>query len=95
MKKLSILCAAIKYDKQLSHVDEDGNDKVIIGGYRHNNIIGNAYALGLKLFQIEQGFLTNYGYFVNRQEARKIALEAGQITNDSLSDTYLFSEDLY
>lgn len=39
-----------------------------------------------------QGFLTNKGDFVDRYEAAKIALNAGQITDVSIE--FLHSEDL-
>ena len=44
-----------------------------------------------------QGFLTNTGEFVSREDARKIALAAGQITEPTHCghSTKLFSEDLW
>lgn len=39
-----------------------------------------------------QGFLTSRGRFVDREEAMKIAIAAGQTTSNK---THLFSEDLY
>ena len=42
-----------------------------------------------------QGFLTSKGRFVNRKEAWKIALAAGQITEEDGYKQQLFSEDLY
>lgn len=39
-----------------------------------------------------QGFLTSQGLFVNRKEAGEIAFEAKQF---SVSNDFLFSEDLY
>lgn len=43
----------------------------------------------------EQGFVTDTGLFVDRVEAAKIALAAGQIEKLRYSRTELFSEDLY
>lgn len=42
-----------------------------------------------------QGFITNKGRFVNRKEAFKIALDAGQIDESAGVGGELFSEDLY
>lgn len=42
-----------------------------------------------------QGFITNEGRFVNRKEAFRIALAAGQIDESAGSNGELFSEDLY
>jgi len=42
----------------------------------------------------EQGFLTNTGRYVDRAEAAKIAIAAGQIENTQRG-TRLYSEDLW
>jgi hypothetical protein len=43
-----------------------------------------------------QGFLTNTNEFVDRVEAREIALKAGQLEGRKVHhETKLFSEDLY
>lgn len=49
------------------------------------------------LLDYEQGFLTNKGRFVGREEALKIAKEQGQILrlSGSPNPDILFSEDLY
>ena len=49
------------------------------------------------LLDYEQGFITNKGRFVTRDEALKIAKEQGQIIRMSGSPNpdILFSEDLY
>lgn len=43
----------------------------------------------------EQGFIDQFGYFLNRDEAYEIAKRQGQIINDSIPDRGLFSEHLY
>ena len=64
-------------------------------GHRHHEIIraivvargpaeGSVYG--------EQGFLVDDGRFVGREEAAKIAFEAGQIPEPK---SYLFSEDVF
>lgn len=49
------------------------------------------------LLDYEQGFLTNKGRFVNRNEAMEIAKEQNQIIrlSGSPNSDILFSEDLY
>lgn len=49
------------------------------------------------LLDYEQGFMTNKGRFVNREDALKIAKEQGQILrlSGSPNPNILFSEDLY
>lgn len=42
-----------------------------------------------------QGFITQYGQFLTREEAMIVATESGQITRGKYSDKELFSEDLY
>lgn len=73
-----IMLAAIKYDGK------------IYLGKRHNNIIHKFAAEGVS--KGEQGFLTDTCVFVDREEAAKIALEAGQIKK---TKTWLYSEDIY
>lgn len=76
---------------------------VVIKGHRHADIIYTVYILTGKRTctngidctgESEQGFVTNKGRFVDRQEAMLIARESGQIISDTSSDT-LYSEDLY
>jgi hypothetical protein len=43
----------------------------------------------------EQGFTTNTGRFVDRQEAVEIARKAGQISKKHGNDSMLFSEDVW
>ena len=44
--------------------------------------------------KITQGFMTNLGRFVGREEAAKVALECGQIT-ELISEPNLYSEDIF
>ena len=67
-------------------------------GKRHCNVIRNIIAetnckhVGGKSVQ---GFITDTGEFVSREEAAKIALACGQIKALKFSTKELFSEDLY
>jgi hypothetical protein len=76
---------------------------IVIKGHRHADIIYTVYTLIGKRTcsngsdctgESEQGFVTNKGRFVNRQEAMHIARAAGQVISDNTSDQ-LYSEDLY
>lgn len=80
--------AAIKFQKIGS------NKWFVLSGDCHAKILSI-----MKMYNIEynkktaiQGFLTNKGDFVDRYEAAKIALNAGQITDASIE--FLHSEDL-
>jgi hypothetical protein len=64
---------------------------------RHHDIIRELVRLGRETpIKGEQGFLTSTGRFVDRIEARKIALACGQIEEGkSHHKEKLFSEDLW
>ena len=96
-----IICAAIWYKngKLYSHQPRNIPDGYVMCGMRHHNIIALNFGLTGQRTTLDasstQGFLTNEDRFVDRIEGRKIALKSGQITNDSFSDTELYSEDMY
>ena len=65
---------------------------------RHSDILHAMYGLGLSTTHSDnlQGFLLDSGQFVDRVEARAIALAAGQaVDQSSIHATELFSEDLW
>lgn len=63
---------------------------------RHYHIIAMMNEEGVKPHDAEQGFLLTDGTFVDREEARKIALEYGQISDlKTYNKRDLFSEDLW
>jgi len=67
-------------------------------GRRHHDVIRKIIQeTGVKKVggQHPQGFVTDTGEFVDREQAAKIALECGQIEKLKYSSTLLFSEDLY
>lgn len=89
--KRFVVCAANKY----------GSGDIFIG-IRHfcplmiKNMEGYDISLMRKLDGEIQGFVDQYGVFMDRQEAAIVAAEAGQL--DRYGDnkpTILFSEDLY
>lgn len=94
-----ILCAAILFDDKKEYVHQPKNIKsgLVICGRRHHNCFAIYTALrgapkGKSDIVVIQGFLTNTDRFVDREEALKIALNAGQTTT---TNSQLFSEDLY
>ena len=101
MVKEYILCAAIYYkiDKVIAHQPKNIDKGIVICGRRHHNCIPISMYLQIKKgTQHIQGFLTNTDRFVDRTEAAKIAIAAGQTKNTKLikdKEPCLISEDLY
>lgn len=101
MNKEYILCAAVKRLKRRESsgnpYHEGTNDILDIElGYRHHDIY-QRFPNELGVSSKAQGFYTSKGRFVDRREAYKIALEAGQLSEDriELNIQWLASEDLY
>jgi len=97
-----ILCAAIhfKMERIFPHQPWNIDSGVVIAGWRHHNCIVMRHSLRALYgedFTYVQGFLTNTNRFVDREEAAKIATEAGQTKEGSALhiDGCLTSEDLY
>lgn len=90
MEKL--IASAIKFYNQKTQ------EWIIMTGVRHADILYDMHTLGIEYDKraYYQGFLTNYGNFVNRYEAKLIAIEAKQLIVP-LEETYaeLFSEDVW
>lgn len=95
-----ILCAALYFYEEKVYVHQPKNIKsgFVVCGRRHHNcfitlrMIKEEYVA----MYISEGFITNTDRFVSREEAYKIAFEAGQIKDKEISNTpYLVSEDLY
>lgn len=98
-KQEYILCAAIKrlkpievkacnYQTETQHPDDIYSIEI---GRRHNDILAR---FGKDVLCVtQQGFYTSWGRFVDREEALKIAKEAGQV--EETNSSRLFSEDLY
>jgi hypothetical protein len=97
MNKPYIVCAATHYDNNLSYLNQPDNinSGYVVCGLRHNNItyLHNQLSPGLTGRRKDsEGFLTSNNLFVNRQQAAKIAFEAGQIETQPI---LLYSEHLY
>ena len=101
-----ILCSAVWFDKVPLENEEvlrlrgcspyNVDRGIVFCGWRHANCMYQPVAIfgksTHKLGEVEQGFLTSKNRFVSREEAGKIAFEAGQ--TDELK-TYLYSEDVW
>lgn len=70
---------------------------VILCGARHWDEIMHkqAAAMGFEGQKAEQGFIDQYGQFMDRKEAKIIALASGQKLRDANGGDLLFSENLY
>lgn len=98
-----ILCAAIWYEDLESQrfLPVNITNGIVVCGLRHAHCIDIMFTVAeLRTVRLSpdgvgkntQGFLTNLNRFVTREEAAKIAFEAGQIQKEKKK---LFSEDLY
>lgn len=64
---------------------------------RHHHVISLAYEYGdgERTGPDDQGFVTSFGRYVNRQQAWEVAKAAGQIKRTSGADGDLYSEDVW
>ncbi len=85
-----ILCSAVKFTLK------NKESPVIIAGYRHGDCFNTIRCLTdiSEVVDEEQGFITSKNRFVDRIEAKWIALQANQLITKSLYKE-LISEDLY
>lgn len=95
-KEEYILCAAVHFQDGIEYVHQPKNIEsgFVICGRRHHNCFTTKSIFNTPFINSEQGFLTSKDRFVDREEARKIAIDCGQIT-ETMHSTKLFSEDLY
>ena len=74
------------------------NDTIVMTGVRHADIWEDIHRMraNIKMRRKTEGFLTNKNRFVNRVEAKKIAVAANQlIVPEEETFTELYSEDIY
>ena len=97
-----ILCSAIHFDDKVNREGQPSGIEsgYVVCGHRHHNCFAIAFALkgdtSCLQNEKEQGFITNTNRFVDRQEARKIAFDAGQLAGRVVQNNHtLYSEDLY
>ena len=85
---LTIFQAAIR--------DHDGKVYTMPKPARHHDIIHFMANKGIEIpITGEQGFITNEGVFVDRYEARIIAVNAHQLLDRAGGTTRLYSEDVW
>lgn len=94
-----VLCAAIHYDDGKTHEHQPRNilSGFVIAGRRHHNCIVSLHLLSGKRncdYKNIQGFLTSKDRFLNRTESYRLAVESGQIKDDSEIKS-LHSEDVW
>jgi hypothetical protein len=73
---------------------------IVLAGARHFDTIMHSQLQAMRLDRgqigmAEQGFVDQFGIFLTRQEAYKLAEEKGQINGEPNIPGTLFSEDLY
>ena len=99
-----ILCSAIWYDDGKINIARRSYTSpktgFVLCGWRHPDIIANLptnnkFRNDEKEYKCTQGFITNKGRFVDREEAYLIAKKANQLLHDFKGKTILFSEDIY
>lgn len=87
----SIVKACVRYNDRLYTGFDHGE---CFKKLNEDNIIEQSTFTKIVHSEIEQGFVDNYGNFVDRKEAMIIAKESGQLTYETDKQT-LISEDLH
>lgn len=90
------VCGMPKVNK-IKHAAIIRSDDVLVEGKSHSDII-NSSPMGTCKDGSIQGFIDTKGHFVSREEAYKIALEAGQLMPEKMvpkSRRWLMSEDIW
>lgn len=96
MEKEVVAKAAIRFKADTP----DGEQEIVVTVEqpgRHHNIIHALAMLGMTTpIGGDQAFVTSTGRFVDREEAAKIAIEAGQLRREGLiAPPDLYSEDVW
>lgn len=97
-----ILCAATWFDdgKKYHQMPVNIEQGLVVMALNHAmvyQIIGGSVKErhDLGIYEKQQGFVTNYRRFVDREEGLKIAIAANQIVKKHGIPDMLFSEDLF
>lgn len=84
-----VVCAAVLYEDGTMLVGPRHYDSTMLDQYKRHGI-------GMTEDQAVQGFIDQWGKFMTREEAHKVASEQGQIRHRCGGDARrLFSENLY
>ena len=102
MASTYVLCAAIWFDDNQTHIHQPRNisSGFVICGHRHHNcfMTANIFDTSPRLAKMEkcQGFITNDNLFVDRKVALHIAISKNQVLDMSqIRGDNLYSEYLY
>lgn len=94
-----VVCAATRYGSADQHAE---NKSLVICSPRHydatHHRVLDYLPEWLLYSEMEQGFVDQFGVFMDRSEALKVAKEAGQLNTrrtKTAPEDQLFSEDLY
>ena len=90
-----LICDVLPFNPHYLKKMFDEDDKEAIQKYEELKVKYGWQEKDLTRCKTVQGFLTSTGRFVDRKEAYRIALNAGQIDESNGVDGELFSEDLY
>lgn len=101
LKTVCFVCATPVFPKNKRHITRvavrfSGVAHSLEAPYRHHHVLRDIYANNGKTFPNVQGFLDNRGKFLNRRDAMRVALAAGQVLMGSALHGYLlYSEDMW
>lgn len=89
---MKIIASAIKF-----YLTGSPEYPMIMTGKRHGDIFARMFNMGINYEKKTaiQGFLTNTNRFVNRKEAKQIAIENNLLLDSASSGEELFSEDIW
>jgi len=93
-----ILCSAVYFDDGVTYRYEQNylETGFVICGRRHSDCFRTLYNLGKSHtdYKLTEGFVTDVNRFVDRVEARKVAIKSRQVKDVNVAYE-LYSKDLY
>ena len=74
----------------------NGKEHIVLGVRHFDKLMFETIeTMGIGSLDFEEGFITNKGRYITRQEAMQLALSNNQIRRTVANDTQLYSENLY
>lgn len=74
----------------------NGKEHIVLGVRHFDRLMSETIEMmGISSLDFEEGFITNKGRYITRQEAMQLALANNQIRRTVSDDTRLYSENLY
>lgn len=84
-----VVCAACR-------AVSNGREHIVLGVRHFDRLMTEAVEkMGISDLDFEEGFITNKGRYITRQEAMQLAVSNNQIRRTVSDDTQLYSENLY